>query len=91
MRMLAPRLSQNLGQSVVVDNRPGGATTIGMEQVAKATPDGHTLGTASFTFTVNPSLFSKLPYNTERDFMPVTQVAHVPWCFRCIPRSRCGR
>jgi tripartite-type tricarboxylate transporter receptor subunit TctC len=78
MRMLAPRLSENLGQSVVVENRPGGATTIGMDLVAKSTPDGHTLGTASFTFTVNPSLFSKLPYNTERDFVPVTQVAHVP-------------
>jgi tripartite-type tricarboxylate transporter receptor subunit TctC len=78
-RMLAPRLSEYLGQSVVVDNRGGGASTIGMDLVAKAAPDGHTLGVATLTFVLNPSLFSKLPYNTERDFAPVSLVSHVPF------------
>lgn len=48
-RMLAPRLSENLGQSVVVENRAGGATTIGMDMVAKSAPDGYTLGGATLT------------------------------------------
>lgn len=78
-RMLAPKLSEHLGQSVIVDNRGGGATTIGMDMVAKAPPDGHTLGVATLTFALNPSLFSKLPYNPERDFAPVTLVSTVPF------------
>jgi tripartite-type tricarboxylate transporter receptor subunit TctC len=77
-RMLAPRLSENLGQSVVVDNRGGGASTIGMDLVAKSAPDGYTLGVANLSFAVNPSLLSKLPYNTERDFALVGLVAKVP-------------
>ena len=78
-RMLAPKLSENLGQSVVVDNRGGGGTTIGMDMLAKAPPDGHTLGVATLTFALNPSLYSKLPYNTERDFAPVSLVSTVPF------------
>src|SRR5450759_4062687 len=78
LRMLAPRLSENLGQQVVVDNRPGGASTIGMDLVAKSAPDGYTLGVANLSFAVNPSLLSKLPYNTERDFALVGLVAKVP-------------
>ena len=77
-RMLAPRLSENLGQSVVVDNRGGGASTIGMDLVAKSPPDGHTLGVANLSFAVNPSLLSKMPYNTEKDFALVGLVAKVP-------------
>lgn len=78
-RLLAPKLSENLGQSVIVENRGGGATTIGMDMVAKAPPDGHTLGVATLTFALNPSLFSKLPYNPERDFAPVSLVSIVPF------------
>jgi tripartite-type tricarboxylate transporter receptor subunit TctC len=78
-RMLAPKLSEHLGQSVIVDNRGGGATMIGMDMVAKAPPDGHTLGMATLTFALNPSLFSKLPYNPERDFAPVSLVSTVPF------------
>jgi tripartite-type tricarboxylate transporter receptor subunit TctC len=76
-RLLAPKLSEHLGQSVIVDNRGGGATTIGMDMVAKAPPDGHTLGVATLTFALNPSLFSKLPYHPERDFAPVSLVSTV--------------
>ena len=79
LRMLAPRLSENLGQQVVVDNRPGGASTIGMDMVAKAAPDGYTLGVANLSFSINPTLFgAKLPYNTEKDFALVSLVSIVP-------------
>ena len=81
-RLLAPRLAENLGQQVIIDNRGGGAATIGTDMVAKATPDGHTLGMATLTFALNPSLFSKLPYNPERDFTPVSFVSTVPFVRR---------
>ena len=84
-RLLAPRLSENLGQSVVVENRAGGGTTIGMDHVAKSAPDGYTLGVATLTFALNPSLFSKLPYNTEKDFAPVSLVSIVPFVFAIHP------
>ena len=79
LRMMAPKLSENLGQQVVVDNRPGGASTIGMDMVAKAAPDGYTLGVANLSFSINPTLFgAKLPYNTERDFALVSLITIVP-------------
>lgn len=78
-RLLAPQLSQNLGQTVVVDNRGGGAATIGMDLVAKAPPDGYTVGVATLTFALNPSLFAKLPCNSERDFVPVSLIAVMPF------------
>ena len=84
-RILAPRLSENLGQQVVVDNRAGGATTIGMDMVAKSAPDGYTLGVATLTFALNPSLFRKLPYNTEKDFAAVSLVSIVPFVMAIHP------
>ena len=84
-RLLAPRLSENLGQSVVVENRAGGGTTIGMDHVAKSPPDGHTLGVATLTFALNPSLFAKLPYDTLRDFAPVSLVSIVPFVMAIHP------
>ena len=74
-RMLTPPLSEHLGQQVVIDNRPGGAATIGMDLVAKAAPDGYTLGVANVSFGVNPFILRKLPYDTEKDFVPVSLVA----------------
>ena len=79
LRMVSPGLSQNLGQSVVVENRPGGAATIGMDHVAKSPPDGYTLGVANVSFAINPLLLSKMPYNTERDLAPVSLIASVPF------------
>lgn len=84
-RLLAPRLSENLGQSVVVENRGGGGATIGMQIVAKAPPDGYTLGVATLTFALNPNLFAKLPYNTEKDFMPVTLISQTPFVMSVHP------
>jgi tripartite-type tricarboxylate transporter receptor subunit TctC len=76
-RLLAPRLTEYLGQPVLIDNRPGGGATIGMDLVAKALPDGYTLGVANISFGANPSLLSKLPYDTAKDFAPVSLVTIV--------------
>lgn len=78
-RMVGDRLAASLGQSVIVDNRPGAAGNIGMELAAKATPDGYTLVLApAGNLTVNPSLYRNVPYDVARDFAPVTVIAAVP-------------
>lgn len=84
-RMLAPRLSENLGQSVVVENRGGGGATIGMQAVARAPNDGYTLGVATLTFALNPNLRSNMPYDTEKDFVPVTLIAETPFVMSVHP------
>src|SRR5437868_6428544 len=86
-RILAPRLSDQLGQTVVVDNRPGGGATIGMEMVAKSPPDGYTLGVATLSFVCNPFILSKLPYDSEKDLAPVTLVTRVPHVFAVHPSA----
>jgi tripartite-type tricarboxylate transporter receptor subunit TctC len=73
-RLIAPHLEQALGQSVIVDNRPAAAGQIGSDAVAKAQPDGHMLLLVASSFTVQPALNAKLPYNTEKDFAPVSLV-----------------
>jgi tripartite-type tricarboxylate transporter receptor subunit TctC len=72
-RILAPRLSEYLGQQVVVDNRPGAGSMIGGEIVARAAPDGYTLLMGISTLAINPSLYRKVPYDTAKDFSPVSQ------------------
>jgi tripartite-type tricarboxylate transporter receptor subunit TctC len=74
-RTIAPRLSENLGQQILVDNRPGAGGIIGSDIVAKATPDGYTIMLATVRHSVNPSMYNKLPYDTVKDFEPVTMVA----------------
>jgi len=76
-RVIAQRLSESLGQQVVVDNRPGASGIIGSEIVAKATPDGYTLLMVFPSHVVNPSLYSKMPFDTIRDFAPITLVSQV--------------
>lgn len=73
-RLIAPHLEQSLGQPVVVDNRPAAAGQIGTEAVAKAQPDGHTLLLVASSHAVTPALNPKLPYNTEKDFAPISLV-----------------
>jgi tripartite-type tricarboxylate transporter receptor subunit TctC len=80
-RALGTKLSKALGQSVVIDNRPGADGLIGAEMVAKSSPDGYTLLLASTdTLAINPALYPKLPYNTLRDFAPITLVVDQPMC-----------
>ena len=74
-RILAPRLTEILGQQVVVENRPGGSSTIGVNSVAKSPPDGYTLGAVNIAFVANPSLMKKVPYDTEADLVPVSLVS----------------
>jgi len=74
-RILAHELSQELGQSVIIENRPGSAFVVGNDAVAKAQPDGYTLLFASIgAFAIAPHMVAKLPYNIERDFQPIAQV-----------------
>ena len=77
-RLLAAKLSENLGQQVVVENKGGGGATIGTALVAKAPADGYTLLLADIAFGANPALMSKLPYDSAKDFAPVALVALLP-------------
>jgi len=77
-RVIAPRISDNLGQQIVVENRPGGAAIPGFDLVAKARPDGYTAVLATTALAANPILFRKLPYDAEKDLAPVSLVATAP-------------
>ena len=71
-RLLAPKLSEYLGQQVVVDNKPGAGTNIANEFVAKAAPDGYTLLINTAALAINMSLYRNLPFDALRDFAPVS-------------------
>jgi tripartite-type tricarboxylate transporter receptor subunit TctC len=77
-RALGQRVSENVGRPVVVDNRAGGNTTIGLALAAKSPPDGYTLVFAPSSFAVLPSLYQKLPFDVFRDFEALTLVASLP-------------
>jgi tripartite-type tricarboxylate transporter receptor subunit TctC len=77
-RVVAAKLSETIGQQVIVENRPGGGTNIGSELVARAAPDGYTLLVGGVPNTVNMFLFKKLPYHVEKDFAPVTRMSTAP-------------
>jgi len=76
-RVVADKLKEPLGQSVIVDNRPGASGIVGSDIVAKATPDGYTLLMAFPSHPVNPSLYANMPYDTLKDFAPITMVTSV--------------
>ncbi len=84
-RMLSAKLGAALGQQIVVDNRPGGGQLIATQMTAKASPDGYTLLLASATHGINPGLLKKLPYDSIRDFAPITLVADSPLVFIAHP------
>lgn len=77
-RILSERLAKRLAQSVVVENRPGGGTVVASQALAKAEPDGHTIMLADIAHGANPSLNRKLPYDTQKAFLPVVMVATFP-------------
>ncbi len=76
-RVLAKQLSEGWGQQVIVDNRPGGGTTIGTELVAKAAPDGHAFLHTITAFAINATMYSRLPYDTLKDFSCITQIGNL--------------
>jgi tripartite-type tricarboxylate transporter receptor subunit TctC len=73
-RIVAPELTKRLGQQVIIDNRPGAGTMIGIEVAAKSPPDGYTLLMGLSTLAINSALYKKVPYDPQRDFAPITQV-----------------
>lgn len=77
-RLVAPKLSEVLGQQVIVENRAGGNTAIGNEYVAKSPPDGYTLLMGISSIAINPHTQSKAPYDAVKDFAPISQVVVVP-------------
>ena len=77
-RTISEGMARELGQSVVVENRPGAGTTIGTDFVVKSPADGYTLLLATFAQAVNPSLIKNLPYNASRDLIPVAMVGNSP-------------
>ncbi len=80
VRMLTPRLNEKLGQQVVVDNRPGAGGNIGLSNVAKAPPDGYTLGLgAAGALAANVSLYAQMPFDPLKDFKAVTMLAAIPF------------
>jgi len=84
-RLIAQPMSKALGQSVVVDNKPGASGQIAANLVARAAPDGATLLVDASSFAVNPSLFAKLPYDSNKDFAPLGVVALFPNVLVCTP------
>jgi tripartite-type tricarboxylate transporter receptor subunit TctC len=77
-RVIAHKLSEAMGQQFVVENRPGASTMIGGEVVARAAPDGYTLLMGISTLAINPAMFRKVPYDAQRDFVPITQAVFLP-------------
>ena len=85
-RVLAARMSERLGQSVIIDNRPGAGGNIGLDLVAKAPPDGYTIGVgAAGALAVNLSLYAKMPFDPQKDFAPVGMVAMIPFVLVANP------
>ncbi len=84
-RALAQKMSEGLGQSIVVDNRAGAGSVIGMELAARAAADGYTLLIASSTLTINPALYRNLPFDAQRDFSPISQTSVIPLVLVATP------
>ena len=84
-RLVGPKLSELLGQTIVVDNRPGAGSIIGTEVVARASPDGYTLLLPDTTFGIVPSIYATRPFDAIKDFTPITQIMSVDNCLVVNP------
>lgn len=84
-RVFAPKLSELLGQQIVVENRGGAGSVIGTEAVARAAPDGYMILMVSAAHTINPAMIKKLPYDSVKDFAPISIIADVPTAFVVHP------
>ena len=80
-RLMGAKLTESLGQSIVVDSRPGGGTVLGTELVARANPDGYTLGLLATSLALNVGLLPKIPYDAMKDFSPITLAVDTPLIF----------
>ena len=77
-RNIGPRLTELLGQPIIVDNRGGANGIIGIDIVSKAPADGYTLLSTASVFAINPAIYRKLPYDTEKDFVPIANFVNGP-------------
>ena len=84
-RTLAGPLTRAMGQNIIVENRPGGGTVVGTEVAARAPADGHTLLIVANSFTINPAVRSRLPYDARKDFAGVARLASTPMVFAVHP------
>jgi tripartite-type tricarboxylate transporter receptor subunit TctC len=85
-RSIAPRLGERLGQQIIVENRPGAGGNIGVDIVAKAAPDGYTIGLAAAgALSLNSSLYPSMPFNPEKDLAPITMLAMIPFVLIANP------
>jgi tripartite-type tricarboxylate transporter receptor subunit TctC len=84
-RLVAQKMSPIIGQSVIVENRPGASGIIGADHVAKAAPDGYTVLMMNSSLTSNPSLYKSLPYDTNKDLAPVIELAYSPTLLAAYP------
>ena len=84
-RLWAPQLAENLGQQVVIDNRAGASSIIGLDIVAKSPPNGYTIGASNIAFGANPFLIAKMPFDSEKDLLPVSLTAMVPMVLTVHP------
>lgn len=84
-RIIGARITELLGPQVIIENRPGGGANIGAEAVARAAPDGYTIGNISATHTINATLYPKLGYDVLRDFTPIIKVADIPLLLAAHP------
>jgi tripartite-type tricarboxylate transporter receptor subunit TctC len=84
-RIVGVRMSDVMGVPVIIDNRPGGAANIGAEAIARAAPDGYTIGNISATHAINATLFPKLGYDVLKDFTPIARVVEVTVLFAAHP------
>ena len=87
-RIVAQKMSENMGQAIVIENQPGAAGLIGTERVAKAAPDGYTIGGFNDSImTMLPNVHAKMPWDILRDFEPVSLVATMEWALVVPPDS----
>ncbi|MGH8618082.1 MAG: Bug family tripartite tricarboxylate transporter substrate binding protein [Burkholderiales bacterium] len=84
-RIIGARMTELMGQTVIIDNRPGGGANIGAEAIARAAPDGYTIGNISATHTINATLYPKLSYDVLKDYTPIIKVAEIPLLLAAHP------
>ena len=88
VRIVAPKLGERLGQQVLIDNRPGAGGNIGLAALAKSDPDGYTIGVgAAGGLAANVSLYPKMPFDAQKDFVPISLLAHIPFVLVANPAS----